>query len=99
MRFKLGENAFQGLIKDLTEQLDEYIRLSTNPINYFKDYELKKLANLLTGVRLTKKHVTKRTRGKLGIQEQQIQRYEQDDYTKASWSRILESSQCLKDWK
>lgn len=95
VRFKLGENAFQGLIKDLTEQLDEYIRLSTNPINYFKDYELKKLANLLTGVRLAKNMSQKELAEKLGIQEQQIQRYEQDDYTKASWSRILEVHSAL----
>jgi HTH-type transcriptional regulator/antitoxin HipB len=90
VRFQLGVKAFQGLITDLSNQLDDYERLTKAAVNEFEGYSLRDLAKLLIGARLAQNLSQKDLGDKLGIQEQQIQRYEQDDYTKASWGRILE---------
>ena len=90
VRFKLGIRSFEGMIKDLSEQLAHYGRMTTLPVNQFSGYKVPQLCDLLTQVRLAKDMSQKALAERLGLQEQQIQRYEQDDYAKASWSRVLE---------
>jgi|GEM_PF-2213285 len=95
VRFKLGSKAFEGLIKDLSEQIAQYEKLTKSAVNQFAGYNVSQLATVLTQARLAKDMSQKLLAEKIGVQEQQIQRYEQDDYTKASWSRILEVYQAL----
>jgi transcriptional regulator with XRE-family HTH domain len=95
VRFKLGSKAFEGLIKDLSEQVAQYEKLTKSAVNQFAGYSVNQLASVLTQARLARDMSQKLLAEKLGVQEQQIQRYEQDDYTKASWSRILEVYQAL----
>jgi transcriptional regulator with XRE-family HTH domain len=90
VRFKLGLKSFEGMIKDLSEQLAQYERVTKQPLNQFAGYKAPQLVDLLTQVRLAKDMSQKALAEKLGLQEQQIQRYEQDDYSKASWTRVLE---------
>lgn len=90
VRFKLGLKSFEGMIKDLSEQLAQYERVTKQPLNQFAGYKVPQLVDLLTQVRLAKDMSQKVLAEKLGLQEQQIQRYEQDDYSKASWTRVIE---------
>ncbi|PWK68267.1 helix-turn-helix protein [Mucilaginibacter oryzae] len=90
IRYKLGVKSFEGLINDLAGQLERYEQLIQRPVNLFSGFKLVDLTELLTQVRLAKDMSQKMLAEKIGVQEQQIQRYEQDDYTKASWSRIIE---------
>jgi len=90
VRYKLGLKAFEGMINDLSEQLAQYERVTRNPVNQFAGFKAPQLTDLLTQVRLAKDMSQKALAEKIGVQEQQIQRYEQDDYAKASWNRIVE---------
>jgi len=96
VRYKLGVKSFEGLINDLAGQLERYEQLIQRPVNLFSDFKLVDLTELLTQVRLAKDMSQKMLAEKIGVQEQQIQRYEQDDYTKASWSRIIEVYHALE---
>jgi HTH-type transcriptional regulator/antitoxin HipB len=90
LRYKLGLKSFEGMINDLNGQLERYDQLVKQPVNNFSDIKLVNLTELLTQVRLAKDMSQKLLAEKIGVQEQQIQRYEQEDYTKASWTRIME---------
>jgi HTH-type transcriptional regulator/antitoxin HipB len=90
IRYKLGVDAFNGLIKDLQDQLEQYERLTNQNINEFLGLQLPDFAKFLIEARLARNMSQKELADKLDIQEQQIQRYELDDYVKASWSRLME---------
>ena len=96
VRFELGVKAFQGMISDLNNQLESYEQLTKKAVNDFEGYRIHELAKVLIGARLARDMSQKDLGEKLGIQEQQIQRYELDDYTKASWSRILDIIRVLE---
>jgi len=90
VRYKLGLKSFEGMINDLNGQLERYEQLVKQPVNHFSDFKLIDFTELLTQVRLAKDMSQRALAEKVGVQEQQIQRYEQEDYTKASWTRIME---------
>lgn len=96
VKFMMGANAFHGLIKDLENQLDEYERLTTQNTNEFCGLEFPDVSKFLIAARLAKRMSQKELGEKIGIQEQQIQRYELDDYSKASWSRVVEVYRALE---
>jgi len=96
VRYKLGLKAFEGMINDLSEQLALYERVTRNPVNQFAGFKAPQLTDLLTQVRLAKNMSQKALAEKIDVQEQQIQRYEQDDYAKASWARVLEVYHALE---
>jgi transcriptional regulator with XRE-family HTH domain len=90
VRYKLGLKSFEGLINDLSGQLERYEQLIKQPVSNFSDFKVVQLTELLTQARLAKDMSQKALAEKIGVQEQQIQRYEQDDYIKASWTRVIE---------
>lgn len=91
IKFKLGINSFNGLIKDLQNQLKEYENLINENLNEFCNLKVPDFAKFLISARLAKNMSQKELAEKIGIQEQQIQRYEQDNYFKASWNRLMEA--------
>jgi HTH-type transcriptional regulator/antitoxin HipB len=95
IKYKMGLSAFSGLIKDLENQLDEYERLTTQNVNEFCGLQFPDASKFLIAARLAKRMSQKDLADKIGIQEQQIQRYELDDYSKASWSRLMEIYRAL----
>ncbi|SRR6266571_3161832 len=87
---KLQESALIGQIEDLRSQIREYEEIwGSNKhipeLNSFED-----LPNALVRARLSLGLTQKELAERLGLPEQQIQRYESNDYQTASVSRIRE---------
>lgn len=90
VKYLLAKNSLNGLISELKSQLDFYESLIEGKISYLKSTNFKNISKILIATRLSKKMSQKELADKIGIQEQQIQRYEMEDYEGASLTRIVE---------
>jgi HTH-type transcriptional regulator / antitoxin HipB len=95
-KYELGIKSFDGLIKDLEIQLNEYECLTKGNFNCIKPESLEDLPKNLIAARLAQKMSHKHLGELVGLKEQQIQRYEATDYETASWPRIVEIALALK---
>jgi len=93
--YKLGINSLNGLIDDLKNQLNSYDSLIEGNFHCLQPKSLDDIPNLLIAARLAQKLSHKELGEKLGLKEQQIQRYEATDYETAAWARISEVSRAL----
>jgi len=83
-------------IEILESQLQEYENLKTGVVTNFKANTLDELPIVLIQARIAQK-LSQRELGELiGVQEQQIQRYESDKYASANLRRIQEIANALK---
>lgn len=95
-KYELGLKAFNGLIKELEEQLRLYNSLIEGNFNCVQPKSLEDVPNVLISARLAQK-LSQEDLGKLiGLKGQQIQRYEATDYETAAWPRIVEIAIALK---
>src|SRR5439155_8805260 len=87
---KLQESALAGQIQDLTNEVREYEAIwgSNKAIPELRSFD--DLPNALVRARLSLGLTQKELADRLGLPEQQIQRYESNDYQTASVSRIRE---------
>jgi HTH-type transcriptional regulator / antitoxin HipB len=74
----------------LEEQIKTYESLVDGNFHCLKPKNIEEIPSILIAARLAQKMSQKDLADAIGIQEQQIQRYEASDYEAASWTRIVE---------
>ncbi|GAA4171904.1 helix-turn-helix transcriptional regulator [Sphingobacterium ginsenosidimutans] len=88
-------NSFDGMISILQEELEEYEALKNSNFNILEAKSLDELPQLLIKARIVQ-HMSQTALAKrLGIQAQQIQRYEANDYQSISFDRLIEIAKIL----
>lgn len=94
-------NVLKGRIEDLSAEVEEYESLTSDGLRVL-ELSTDDLQKAIVSFRIASGLTQKDLADKLEIQEQQIQRYEQNDYLTASFERIiqilhtLEVEVCLK---
>jgi ribosome-binding protein aMBF1 (putative translation factor) len=91
-------DALSSQINDLQEELKEYEALTNRSPNQPVILNLRSLSELpfaLIKARIATKLSQKALADRLGIKEQQIQRYEATEYASANLSRVIEISEAL----
>jgi ribosome-binding protein aMBF1 (putative translation factor) len=88
--FKAQQDALQSQLKDLREELLEYEALKSGQREVLELHSLDELPTFLIKARIVSGFTQKELAEKIGIKEQQIQRYEATEYASASFTRILE---------
>jgi len=86
----IEENAIRSQIKELEEQIEEYVSLwgSRTPIPILENFE--EIPRALVKARISLGLSQKALAEKMGLKEQQIQRYEAEEYKSASLTRVSE---------
>ncbi len=94
-KFKIGINSFDTLIKQLEAEIAEYESLVSGNFHCLQPKSLNEISHVLIAARLAQKMSQKDLAVKLGLDEQQIQRYEATDYETASIVKIIQISKAL----
>jgi transcriptional regulator with XRE-family HTH domain len=87
--------AVQSQLDELRDEIDEYEKLKAGNITSFQIDSLEELPIVLVKARIASGLTQKELADKLGIKEQQIQRYEQNDYAGVSIDRVREIVKAL----
>ncbi len=87
---KAQEDAVSGQIVDLKEELQIYESMKAGSFSMEQLEVVSELSNMLIGARIAQGISQKELAERIGLKEQQIQRYEATDYASASLSRIRE---------
>lgn len=95
IEYELAENAINGLIEDLEDQIQTYEALVNGNFHCLKPKNIEDIPNVLIAARLSQKISQKELADILGIKEQQVQRYEASDFESASWIRIVDFATAL----
>jgi ribosome-binding protein aMBF1 (putative translation factor) len=96
--FEAQRSALESQLDDLREELGEYEALMVHGNDTSPEFEiksLKALPELLIKARIVAKLSQKDLAERLGLKEQQIQRYEATEYASANFARIVDVSQIL----
>lgn len=93
--FSLGVNSIQSLIDEIQSELDEYNSLVSGNFHCLHPKSLKDIPKSLIAARLAQNISQRSLANLLGIKEQQIQRYEAEDYESASICRLVEVANAL----
>ena len=86
---QLQYNVWQGRIADLRLEIEEYEHLTSDDLRVL-EVNSDNLQKAIVCFRIASGLTQKDIADKLEIQEQQIQRYEQNDYLTASFERIIQ---------
>jgi ribosome-binding protein aMBF1 (putative translation factor) len=96
--FKAQRSALESQLDDLREELGEYEALMVHgkgePL-MFEVNSLEAVPQILIKARIAAKLSQKDLAERLGLKEQQIQRYEATEYASANLARVIEVSQAL----
>jgi ribosome-binding protein aMBF1 (putative translation factor) len=96
--FKAQRSALESQLDDLREELGEYEALIVHgkgePL-MFEVNSLEAVPQILIKARIAAKLSQKDLAERLGLKEQQIQRYEATEYASANLARVIEVSQAL----
>ena len=92
---KAQEDALQSQLGDLEEQLQEYEALKAGHFDLGTLNAVAELPTVLIKARIAQGLRQKDLAERLGLKEQQIQRYEATDYATASLTRIKEVANAL----
>jgi DNA-binding XRE family transcriptional regulator len=76
--------------KRLHGELKEYLKLKDKGVTVLKKVNLKMLPSVLIQYKIAKGYTQKQYSQILGIKEQQLQRYEAENYSSVSFGRLLE---------
>ncbi len=79
----------------LSSQLYEYEALKSGTIEILKAYSLEKLPSILIRARIVKGLSQRQLADAIGLREQQIQRYEAEEYASANLRRLAEVANAL----
>lgn len=85
---RVQREAIEGQLSDLREELDQYDLLKDGKITSLEIASLAQLPETLIKGRIMRGWTQKDLADKLGLKEQQIQRYESDEYATASLEKI-----------
>lgn len=88
--FEIGFNSYNELINDLETEIVEYEQLAEGNIHILENESFHSINKILIGARIAMKLTQKELADRLGIQTQQIQRYESTDYESADITRVRE---------
>jgi HTH-type transcriptional regulator / antitoxin HipB len=94
-QFKMRENGLQGMLSEIQEEIKEYDALKEKPITI----EIQSFAEIpiaLIKARIALGMTQKDLAEKLGMKEQQIQRYESNQYGSAGFHRLTEVAEALE---
>ena len=94
--YEVGVNALDGLIQDNINELVEYENLIKGNINCLDKTTFEDIAKIFISSRLAQNLSQKDLANKLGMKEQQIQRYESTNFESASYDRLLEVAYVLE---
>lgn len=89
------EDALRSQLEDLRTEMAEYKALTSGKAPVPKVQSLEQLPQTLIQARLAKGLSQRDLAERLGLKEQQIQRYEATEYASASLTRVLEIARCL----
>jgi HTH-type transcriptional regulator/antitoxin HigA len=89
------QDALESEREVLADQLKEYEALKSGTITDFTTDSLHELPDLLVKARIAKGISQRQLAQRLGIKEQQVQRYEAERYGRASLRRLLEIADAL----
>src|SRR5713101_7903415 len=92
---KAEEQALRSQLADVRAEMQEYQSLRSGKYRPPKISSIGELPGLLIQARIASGFTQKDLAEKLGLKEQQIQRYEATDYASASLSRLMEVSRAL----
>jgi transcriptional regulator with XRE-family HTH domain len=95
IKHKFIINSINELINELENELTIYKSLVDGNFHCLQPKSLADLSSVLIGARLAQKMSQKELGERLNLKEQQIQRYESDNYESASLSRVLEITEAL----
>jgi transcriptional regulator with XRE-family HTH domain/Zn-dependent peptidase ImmA (M78 family) len=93
--WKAQQDALQSQLSELREEIEEYEALRAGQREVLELNSLEELPSALIKARIASGLSQKELADRLGLKEQQIQRYEATDYASASFTRILEIIQAL----
>jgi len=83
-------------IEILEKQIYDYENLKSSSKQFLDDYSLEELPKILIKARIAQNLSQKELARLLNLKEQQIQRYEAEEYQSASLKRLMEVSKALK---
>ena len=89
------KDAVKSQLADLEQELSEYDRLKSGEFEFGQLEAVANLPHLLISARIARGLSQKSLAGRLGLQEQQIQRYEATEYASASLARIRSVAEVL----
>lgn len=92
---QLQYNVWRGRIEDLRIEIEEYDHLTSDDLRVL-EINSDNLQKAIVSFRIASGMTQKDIADRLEIQEQQIQRYEQNDYLTASFERIIQILQTLE---
>ncbi|HLB23861.1 MAG TPA: helix-turn-helix transcriptional regulator [Dehalococcoidia bacterium] len=89
-------NGLQSVIAELRDDLGEYERLRSGAAGAIEVARLQDFPALLIKARIAAGLTQRELAERLGLKEQQVQRYEASDYSSASMSRMLQVADTLQ---
>jgi ribosome-binding protein aMBF1 (putative translation factor) len=95
---KLAKAEFEALRSErevLATQLDEYEALKSGVVNVLSAQSLDELSGILIRARIARGLSQRQLADMLGLKEQQIQRYESEEYASTSLRRLVAISRAL----
>lgn len=92
---KIQQSALKSQLAELKEEVSEYESLLKHPITSPAVSSVTEIPQLLIRARISKGLTQRELGERLGLKEQQIQRYEASDYNSASLARIIEIAKAL----
>jgi transcriptional regulator with XRE-family HTH domain len=95
LRFELQKASVEGRLSELDVQLKEYEQLRTGQLRRIRVTTLSELPIALVQARIAGGLSQRELAQRLGLKEQQIQRYEAEDYASASLSRLEDVRRAL----
>ena len=95
MLAKAERDAIAGQLEDLDAEIKEYEQLKSNDVSIISVASFDELADGLIKARIAGGISQKDLAERLGLKEQQIQRYEADRYESASYRRLQEIATAL----
>jgi len=95
LKQQLQYNVWMGRIEDLKNEIDEYETLTSQSLTVL-EIDSANLEKAIVSFRISSGMTQSDLADKLEIQEQQIQRYEQNDYLTASFERVIQILKALQ---
>jgi len=87
---KAQHDAAEAQLRELQSEVDDYLRLRSGNVRTFRITDLSDLPRALISCRIASGMTQKDLADRLSLKEQQIQRYETQDYQGASFARIAD---------
>jgi HTH-type transcriptional regulator/antitoxin HigA len=94
-KFQIGINSFDAILLDLINEKEEYENLSNGGLQIIQPSSLENIPNAIIQARIALGYTQKIFGELTGLKEQQIQRYESEDYQGVSFDRILDFTEAL----